>query len=91
MADAETTKDELQHQLEHERQELAEAVEALRRNTRFGGRLRQHLPLLTAGAFAGTFVLGGGVGATMRLLARRSRETHRRVVRVGPFTVVRDR
>jgi hypothetical protein len=91
MATAETTKDELQRRLENERQELADAVEALRRNAGFGDRVRRQLPLLAAGAFTATFVLAGGIGATMRLLARRSRETHHSVFRLGRFTVVRDR
>ena len=61
-----------------ERDQLAAAVEALRAEvgqaTDVTARLRSRLPAATAGAFGLGFVLFGGVGATMRLLARRSRE-----------------
>jgi hypothetical protein len=53
-----------------ERQQLAEAVESLRA----GLDVRGKIPLLAATVAGAGFVLGGGIGATMRLLARRSRE-----------------
>lgn len=61
-----------------ERRRLAEAVEELRDRvgdftdvkSQIGSRRR----LLAPAAFATTFVVSGGVGATMRYLARRGRE-----------------
>jgi hypothetical protein len=64
--------------IEAERERLAAAVEQLRQGfgevTDVGARLRGRLPVAAAGAFGAGFVLAGGIGATMRLLARRSRE-----------------
>jgi hypothetical protein len=76
MATTETTheKERLQRELEQERQELAESVEAFRANANLTGVLRERLPLILVATFAASFVLAGGIGATMRLLARRSRE-----------------
>jgi hypothetical protein len=42
--------------------------------TDVAGKLRAKLPAAAAGAFGAGFFLAGGIGATMRLLARRSRE-----------------
>jgi hypothetical protein len=53
-----------------ERQQLAEAVDSLRA----GLDLRGKLPVLAAAAAGAGFLLAGGIGATMRLLARRRRE-----------------
>jgi hypothetical protein len=53
-----------------ERQQLADAVESLRA----GLDLRGKVPLLAAAAAGAGFFLAGGIGATMRLLARKSRE-----------------
>jgi hypothetical protein len=53
-----------------ERQQLAEAVDSLRA----GLDLRGKLPVLAAAATGAGFLLAGGIGATMRLLARKSRE-----------------
>ena len=55
-----------------ERQQLAEAVDSLRA----GLDLRGKLPVLAAAAAGAGFVLAGGIGATMRLLARPSLRGH---------------
>jgi hypothetical protein len=64
--------------IEHEREQLAHAVEELREGlgeaTDVAGKLRAKLPLAAAGAFGAGFFLAGGVGATMRYLARRGRD-----------------
>jgi hypothetical protein len=86
MAATETSKDALQQQLERERQELAQSLQALR-SIDPAAMLRDRLPLLLAGAFAVAFLLGGGIGATMRLLARRSREGTSQA-RLGRFALI---
>lgn len=58
-------------QIAAEREELARAVASLRGTAGLQARLRSKLPVLVAGAFGAAFLLGGGVGATMRLLFRR--------------------
>jgi len=72
------TPDAIRREIELERTRLASAVEQLREGlgeaTDVGAKLRTRLPLAAVAAFAGSFVLAGGIGATMRLLARRSRE-----------------
>ena len=45
------------------------------------------VPVVTAAALGAGFVFAGGIGATMRLLMRRSREGHTKF-RVGPFSLV---
>jgi hypothetical protein len=61
-----------------ERERLAQAVDDLR--DRFGeltdmrGKVGSRLVVLAPTAFAAGFVLSGGVGATMRYLARRGRD-----------------
>jgi hypothetical protein len=65
---------DLRREIEAEREQLAEAVETLREELDISAKLRPKLPLLAAGALGAGFVLGGGIGATARLLARRSRE-----------------
>jgi hypothetical protein len=60
-----------------ERQQLAEAVDELRRRvgaaTDVRGQVESRLAVLAPAAFAAAFVVSGGVGATMRYFARRSR------------------
>jgi len=72
------TPEAVRREIELERAQLAAAVEQLREGlgeaTDVAGRLRSRLPVAAAAAFAGGFFLAGGIGATMRLLARRSRE-----------------
>lgn len=69
-----TTAEELQRQIEAEREELAGAVDNLRGELGVAAKMKAKLPLLAGGAMATGFVVSGGIGAAMRLLARRSRE-----------------
>jgi hypothetical protein len=72
------TPDTVRREIESEREQLAQAVEELREGlgeaTDIAGKLRAKLPAVAAGALGAGFFLAGGVGATMRLLARRGRE-----------------
>jgi hypothetical protein len=83
--------DEVRREIAAERDHLADAVEDLRSGlsdaTNIGGRLRANLPAAAAGAAAVGFVIAGGIGATMRLLARRSREGRERA-RFGRFAFI---
>ena len=85
------TPEDVRREIETERDQLAAAVESLRdsvgRATDVAGRLRANLPAVAAGALGAGFVLAGGIGATMRLLARRGREGKERA-RIGRFAVV---
>ena len=70
--------DTVRREVESEREQLARAVEELREGlgeaTDVAGKLRAKLPAVAAGALGAGFFLAGGIGATMRLLARRGRE-----------------
>ncbi len=72
------TSETVRREIADEREQLAAAVEQLREGigeaTDVAGKLRAKLPVATAGALGAGFFLAGGIGATMRLLARRSRE-----------------
>ncbi|MEN3342348.1 MAG: hypothetical protein V7644_1752 [Actinomycetota bacterium] len=85
------TEQELRNELRDERARLAEAVETLRRElgaaADIGGKLRANLPAAAAGAAGLGFVASGGIGATMRLLMRRSREGTP-VAKLGRFWIV---
>ena len=85
------TPDQIRHEIEAEREQLAEAVKSLRSRigsaTDVAGKLRAQLPAATAAALGAGFFLAGGIGATMRLLARRGREGETQA-RVGRFDVV---
>jgi hypothetical protein len=81
-------KAELERELERERRQLAASVNSLRRNADLTAQLRQRMPLLLIGTFAAAFVLAGGVGATMRLIARQSRESNE-AIKVGRFRLTR--
>ena len=74
-----------------ERDQLASAVDDLRSGlgaaTDVGGRLSTNLPVAAAGAMSAGFVLAGGIGATMRYLARRGREGDEKA-RFGPFKLI---
>ena len=50
-------------------------------------KLRANLPVVAAGALGVGFFVAGGVGATMRLLARRGREGSEKA-RFGRFRLV---
>jgi hypothetical protein len=86
-ADGASSRDELRRRLEAEREQLAEAVESLREATDFRVKLRANLPAVAVSAFLGAFVLSGGVGATMRFLARRGREG-KATARLGHWALV---
>jgi hypothetical protein len=79
------TPDQIRREIESEREALAQAVDDLRGG--FGGTVRARLPVMAGGAVATGFVLAGGIGATMRLLARRGREGRTRAS-FGPFSLV---
>jgi hypothetical protein len=83
------TTEQVRHELETERERLAEAVDVLRSEvkeaTDVRSKLREHLPVAVAGAAGVGFFLAGGVGATMRLLARRGREGQEKA-RFGRFS-----
>ncbi len=85
------TAPEVRRDIEAEREQLAAAVEDLRGGlaevTDIGARLRSKLPVVAAGALGAGFFLGGGIGATMRLLARRGREGKTKA-KFGPFSLV---
>jgi hypothetical protein len=66
------TEQQIRTDLETERGELASAVESLR--TSIQTDVKKKMPLLAAGAASVGFVLAGGIGATMRYVARRGRE-----------------
>ena len=72
------TLEAVKRDIELERERLATAVDELRTGigeaTDVAARLRTRLPAATAAAFGAGFFLAGGIGATMRLLARRGRE-----------------
>lgn len=73
--------------IEAEREQLASAVEELRSELGVAAKLKGKLPAVAAGALGAGFLLGGGIGATMRLLARRGREGQTKA-KLGRFAVV---
>ncbi len=85
------TPEELRLQIEAERDQLATAVDTLRAEigeaTNVGAKLKAKLPAVAAGALGAGFVLAGGIGATMRLFARKSREGTEKA-RFGRFRLV---
>ena len=72
------TPETVRREIDVEQKELETAVEQLKEGlgdvTNVTGKLRGKLPAVTAGAFGAGFFLAGGVGATMRFLARKGRE-----------------
>ena len=72
------TQEDVQRELASERDRLADAVADLRGGigaaTDIKGKLASRLPMVAAGALGAGFFLAGGIGATARLLMRRSRE-----------------
>ena len=72
------TPETVRREIESEREQLAHAVDELREGlgeaTDVAGKLRARMPAVAAGALGAGFFLAGGIGATMRLLARRGRE-----------------
>jgi len=82
---------QVRRDIEAEREQLAGAVEDLRGGladvTDISAKLRGKLPLVAAGALGAGFFLAGGIGATMRLLARRGREGKEKA-RFGRFSFI---
>jgi len=74
MAGNSRTLEQVRREIEAERDQLASAVDTLRSEaTNVGANLRRKLPMVAAGALGAGFVFAGGIGAVMRLLARRGR------------------
>ncbi len=82
------TPQDVRREIASERDQLADAVDSLRAGFDVSGKLREKLPVVAAGALGAGFVLAGGIGATMRLLARRGREG-REKARVGRFSFIK--
>jgi hypothetical protein len=91
MAGNSRTLEQVRREIEAERDQLASSVDVLRSEigeaTNIGAKVRSKLPVVTAGALGAGFLLAGGIGATMRLLARRGREG-REKARFGRFSFV---
>jgi ribosomal protein S12 methylthiotransferase accessory factor YcaO len=85
------TLDQVRLEIEAEREQLADAVDHLRSEigevTDVRAKLRAQLPVVAAAALGAGFLFAGGIGATMRLLARRGREGTTKA-RFGRFSVV---
>jgi hypothetical protein len=81
------TTEQVRRDIEAERERLADAVDDLRSEMDVNAKLRGKLPLAAAAALGAGFVVSGGIGGTMRLLMRRSREG-RTKARFGPFSLV---
>jgi hypothetical protein len=91
MATTEPSEQEIRRELREERERLAEAVDELRDEigaaTDISSKLRAKLPIVAGGAFAVGFLKAGGVGATMRYLARRGREGDEKAA-LGRFRLI---
>jgi uncharacterized protein involved in exopolysaccharide biosynthesis len=84
------TLEQVRAQIAAEREQLVAAVDEMRAAADPTAVLKSKLPLLAVGAFAAGFILGGGIGATMRLAFRRGREG-REQARLGRFALIRRR
>ena len=82
---------DIRRELAVERERLAGAAESLREQlgevTDITGKLRANLPAAAVGALCVGFLFTGGVGATARLIFRKSREGEIRAV-FGPYVLV---
>jgi hypothetical protein len=78
----------VRRQIEAEREKLADAVDELREAADVTAIMRSKLPVVAAGAAGIGFFLAGGIGATMRLFARRGREGKTKA-KAGRFSLVR--
>ena len=91
MAAETRTPEQVRRDIEDHRDELAKAVDQLRADigkaADIKGKLQSSLPAVAAGARGVGFFLAGGIGATMRLLARRSREGETKAT-FGRFSLV---
>ncbi len=81
------TAEQVRRDIEAEREQLTDAVDDLRAGMDITAKLRAKLPVVAVGALGAGFLLAGGIGATMRLLARRGREGTTKA-RLGPFSLV---
>jgi hypothetical protein len=81
------TPDQVKADIEAERDRLAGAVDDLRSEMDVNAKLRPKLPLAAVAALGAGFVISGGIGATMRLVARKGREGTTKA-RFGPFSLV---
>jgi hypothetical protein len=81
----------LRQRIETERNALATSVDSLRNEiseaTNISAKLRGKLPAAAGGALAVGFVLGGGIGATVRLIFRKGREGETKA-KAGRFRLV---
>ena len=91
MAHNSRTPTDVRREIAEEREQLADAVDDLRKGigevTDVTAKVRSNLPVVAAGALGTGFFLAGGIGATMRWLARRGREG-REKARVGRFSFI---
>ena len=81
------TAEQVRRDIEAEREGLAVAADDLRAGMDVNAKLKGKLPVAAAAALGVGFVVSGGIGATMRLLMRRSREGTTKA-RFGPFSLV---
>jgi hypothetical protein len=85
------TLEQVRRDIEAEREQLAGAAEVLREEigeaTNVSAKIRSNLPVVAVGALGIGFLLAGGVGATARLIFRRSREGETKAM-VGRFRLV---
>jgi hypothetical protein len=81
------TPEQVQREIESEREQLAHAVDSVQSGLDMTDKLREKLPAVAGGALAAGFVLAGGIGATMRLVFRRGREGNTKA-RAGRFTLI---
>jgi len=85
------TLEQVRLEIAAERDQLADAVDNLRSEieevTDVRAKLKAHLPIVAAPALGAGFLIAGGIGATMRLFARRSREGTTKA-RFGRFSFV---
>ena len=79
--------EDVRHELEREREQLATAADDLRESMNVTKALRSKLPIVAAGALGLGFFVAGGIGATARLLMRRSREGETKA-KAGRFRLV---
>jgi hypothetical protein len=81
------TAEQVRRDIEAERERLALAADDLRAGMDVNAKLKDKLPVAAAAALGIGFVVSGGIGATMRLFMRRSREGKTKA-RFGPFSLV---
>jgi uncharacterized protein DUF3618 len=67
--------EQVRRDIEAHREELAGAVEALKRDigkaTDIGGKMKANLPAVAGAALGAGFLFAGGIGAVVRLFGRR--------------------